>query len=156
MNSSTSPNSPAPFGNRMKLFVSILFILLAAHFLMVHLKPSWVGVAARPELITNPRKFISPGFGSGPGMFPSAGHMVIEEGGQRYLWGGKYEGENFLIDKFRLEPDQLHHGLGRENFARRGGYYSHLRQHRTHSVDQIEGRCWPRMVRRRRAPFPRK
>jgi hypothetical protein len=41
---------------------------------------------------------------------------VIERGDKRLLWGGSNADQHFDITEFRLNPDQLNYGLGRENF----------------------------------------
>jgi hypothetical protein len=47
----------------------------------------------------------------GPGRRP-----LIERDGRTLLWGGPDESQHFDITTFRLEPMQLHFGLGREHF----------------------------------------
>ena len=40
---------------------------------------------------------------------------IRERDGRRYLWGGR-EKQHFDITEFRLRPERLHHGMGRETF----------------------------------------
>ncbi len=42
---------------------------------------------------------------------------VIEREGKRWLFGGEDPGQDFDVTQFRLEPAQLHYGLGREKFS---------------------------------------
>ena len=55
--------------------------------------------------------------GGAPGImgFPSL-RSVIEKDGLRLLPGGPDESDHFDITEFRLNSEQLHYGLGRENF----------------------------------------
>lgn len=52
-----------------------------------------------------------------PAAGPSHQHdRVLERDGRRYLFGGALDHEHFDITTFRLDPDKLHYGLGREVF----------------------------------------
>lgn len=48
----------------------------------------------------------------------ASGHVevVFERDGVTYLRGGRHDWEHFDIGEFDLNPDQLHYGIGRENF----------------------------------------
>lgn len=47
---------------------------------------------------------------------PGRRDLVVTEQGT-FLWGGPDPSSHFDIDVFRLDPDQLYHGLGRERFT---------------------------------------
>lgn len=42
---------------------------------------------------------------------------VVERDGKEYLFGGEEPRQDFDVTQFRLEPGQLHYGLGREKFS---------------------------------------
>lgn len=46
----------------------------------------------------------------------TAADRVTERDGKRWLFGGNEPGQDFDITEFRLNPDQLKYGLGREHF----------------------------------------
>src|SRR5437870_6810640 len=50
------------------------------------------------------------------GQRKSAGDRIVKRDGKRYLWGGPDPSQNFDVTQFRLDPNRLHYGLGRENF----------------------------------------
>lgn len=85
----------------------IMFVLLLVHFALVYLQPGY---------FYNPRgqwRSIT-GHRSGSGL-PE--NKVIERGDRRLLYGGESEDSYFDITTFRLKPENLHYGLGREAFA---------------------------------------
>jgi len=43
--------------------------------------------------------------------------QIIHNGDKTLLWGGEQEGSHFDISQFRLNPDRLEYGLGREAFS---------------------------------------
>ncbi len=89
---------------RLWLAYHIGFVLLLAHFLMVHFLPGYshaVGSDWRTA-------FSSPARPPGP--------EVIERDDGLFLWAGDDPDEHFDITEFRLNPDQLRYGLGREAF----------------------------------------
>ena len=43
--------------------------------------------------------------------------QVVERDGKSYLFGGEDSSQDFDVTKFRLNPAQLHYGIGREKFA---------------------------------------
>ncbi len=42
---------------------------------------------------------------------------VVERDGKQYLFGGEDPHQDFDVTQFRLDPAQLHYGLGREKFS---------------------------------------
>lgn len=93
-----------PSNRRLKILFGILFVLLSIHFILVYTCSSWLGIY----------HVISSGEGIDPSI--STHQRIIEKDGKRYLWGGAEENQHFDITEFRLNPNQLHYGIGRENF----------------------------------------
>lgn len=89
---------------RSKILFRILFVLLVTHFILVYTFPSWLGIY----------RIISSGQGIDPSI--STHQRIIEEDGKRYLWGGSDKSQHFDITEFRLDPNKLHYGIGRERF----------------------------------------
>jgi|GEM_PF-537191 len=78
------------------------FILLLAHFVLVYAKPGYFQPA-------NYRMLSSRAGG------PPAQRLIVE-GDRKLLHGGDQSGKHFDVTEFRLNPDQLHYGIGREAF----------------------------------------
>ena len=86
----------------------MLFLLLAVHAVLVHTvgefamlsRGGWTWLAQGTPAALKP-------------LHPT----VIERNGRTYLWAGENDRDHFDITEFRLDPDQLHYGLGRERFA---------------------------------------
>lgn len=90
---------------RLRLAYHGVFFLLLAHFAMVHWMPGYF-YSTRA------------GWSSALNGPPRQGRVeVIEKDGKRFLWGGHDPKEKFDITEFRLNPEQLHYGIGREAFS---------------------------------------
>lgn len=102
-----SPDSPRA-QRRLRVMLRVVFAFLVLHFLLVYLAPEWLP-------ITREDPFAFSAFTSPSGIAPGESR-VIEEDGRRYLWAGEDKQEHFDITEFRLKPQQLNYGLGREAF----------------------------------------
>ncbi len=79
------------------------FVILLAHFALVYLHPGYF--------------YTPPSYaGGGNGHSVQNPANVKTVGDRRMLFGGDQPGQDFDITVFRLDPDQLHYGLGREAF----------------------------------------
>lgn len=83
----------------------IIFVLLLTHFLAIHLVPGYFQVLRSDWVRPTPPNHFQPNY-----------QQVIEREDGLYLWGGPDDAQDFDIADFRLNPDQLEHGLGREAF----------------------------------------
>ena len=92
----------------------LLFVLLLIHFVAVYVAPDFmrVGRGGAIGVVANATRS---GPGAPPGAHPSP-TRVMERDGRKLLWGGEKASMHFDITRFQLDPDQLHYGLGRENF----------------------------------------
>ena len=88
----------------------VVFALLLIHFVAVYVAPRYMMVGRGGAI-----GVIADSTRSGPGSRAPA-TRVMERDGKKLLWGGAKESMHFDITRFALEPDQLHYGLGRENF----------------------------------------
>jgi len=91
---------------RLRIMYHVMFVLLLGHFVLVYLKPGYFhdprgGFDARRALTGAER--------------PQASR-VIERDGRRWLPGGDDPDEHFDVTNFRLDPDRLNYGIGREAF----------------------------------------
>lgn len=89
---------------RMRIMVGIVIALLTTHFAIVYLKPGYLGLIRRSDLRRNRVGMRMPD------------HRVIEHEGSRWLAAGESMDDHFNIDRFDLDPNQLHYGIGREAF----------------------------------------
>lgn len=85
----------------------VVFVLLAVHFVLIYVWPSF---------LINPRTGRARAW-SEPGPMPYRQPTLIERDGRMFLWGGENDHEHFDVTAFRLDPDGLHYGLGREVFS---------------------------------------
>ncbi|GAB4191430.1 MAG: hypothetical protein Kow00105_05500 [Phycisphaeraceae bacterium] len=91
--------------SRLWLMYHVIFVLLLVHAALVYLAP---GYFQNP--VDNVRALIA----ADPFGAPTT--RVVERQGRKWLSGGPHKNDDFDVTTFRLKPDQLHYGLGREVF----------------------------------------
>ena len=104
---SLQPKSPGA-RRRARVLFWVLFGLLAVHAVLVHAVPEFA------MLSRGGRVWLARGAPAGIEDRPPT---IIKRNGRTYLRGGVNDGDHFDITEFRLDPDRLHYGLGRERFA---------------------------------------
>lgn len=94
---------------RLRWLRNTFFVLLVLHFVVLTVRPDMLGYQRpdRPGLLETASALIN--YGNRP-------PRVFEEEGRTWLWGGWDDDAHFDISTSRLNPPQLAHGLGRENF----------------------------------------
>jgi len=93
--------------NRLWMMYHVVFVMLLAHFLLVYLKPGY---------FYDPQNVVRRSLGLSTLDAREAESRLIERDGRQWLPGGPNPSDHFDVTQFRLDPQNLRYGIGREHF----------------------------------------